>query len=161
LLAQLTNDIPSGGGSPFAGQGAKVGRDLTENANSGANLTVTFTEEVYDDLNMVDLGAQPQRVTIPTTNPQITRVLVSLYSDWQNNNSGDRTMSITINGVFGYNDNLSQIRYRPPANNLAGFQAIYTWPYEVIAGDFFGVVVRQDSGSPLGHRCWLTVTVLQ
>lgn len=160
LLAQLQQDI-GGDTNPFAGQGAKAGRDNFENVNNNSLTTITFTEEVYDDLNMIDLGVDAQRITIPTTDPQISRVLVSLYSSWQNNANGDRDQSATLNGVFGYGENISQSRNVPPVNAGAGALYVYTWPYQVTAGDFITVRVSQSSGVTLGYRCWLTVTVLR
>jgi len=145
------------GGSPFIGQGAGVNRPgPVQLIPTGAGADVIFTVEDYDDLGFFDLGA-PTDLVIPVTSPQISVVMVSGYTGWNNTlggQSGIRQMDLQKNGALdGLNsEGHSTTRYAPPdSGSVDGLYTFTSQPRRVVAGDVFTLRAQQTSGAnPLG-----------
>lgn len=156
-----------GGGNGFAGQGAGIRN--TGNQFIGTSIApLIFNTEDYDDLGFADLGANNDRFIIPVTDPQITRVRLSVFTRWNNTagtQSGIRQVNISKNGSSSVNEEGNSIRReRPP--DQGSFDALYTFtsqPFRVIAGDFFQVLALQSSTSgTLGMlNCGFSIAVLR
>ena len=167
LLAQLTIDITSGGGNPFIGDGAEV------RASSGQNVgtvigALTFNVEVYDDLAFADLGVDNDRLIIPVTNPQITRVQLACFTRWNNTQGGQtgvRQVNISKNGSSGVGGDGISVRRENPLS-VGSFDNLYAYnslPQEVVPGDFFQLLALQNStvGTLSILNCNLAIVVLK
>lgn len=160
LAALIAATIP--GANPNIGLGAQINRGAGQNISTGTPTTAIFTSEIFDDLGFADLGANNDRLTIPVTDPQITRVMLTAEASWQNNASGTRGHAVSFNGSSGFGDNLSFNRNRPPTNSLQN--ALFTYTTQlipVVPGDFFGIKLEQDGAPSLQWRGYLTLVVLQ
>lgn len=157
------------GGSPFIGQGAGVNRPgPAQSIPTGAGADVIFTVEDYDDLEFFNLAA-PTDLVIPITSPQISVVMVSGYTGWNNTlggQSGIRQMDLQKNGAFDGLDaeGHSTTRYAPPDNGA--IDGLYTFtgqPRRVVAGDVFRLRAQQTSAAnPLGlNRAQMSIVVLK
>lgn len=151
-----------GGGNPNIGLGAQIKRAATINIATGVPTPATFTTEVFDDLGFADLVTNNDRLIIPVTVPQITRVMLTAESSWQNNASGTRGHAVSFNGSFGFGDDLSFNRNRPPTSGSQNALFTYTTQIiRVVPGDFFGITVEQDGAAMLAWRGYLTIVVLK
>lgn len=167
LLAQLTIDIPSGGGNPFIGDGAEVRATGSQNVGTVIGALI-YNTEVYDDLGFADLGVDNDRLTIPVTNPQITRVQLSGFTRWNNTQGGQtgvRQVNISKNGSSGVGGDGISIRRENPLSASA-FDGLYTFtslPQEVVPGDFFQLLALQNStvGTLSILNCNLALVVLK
>lgn len=151
-LAALIN-AGGGGASPFIGMGANVRASSNQNIVNGLQGTVVvFNIENYDDLDFVDLGADNDRMTIPVTDPQITRISLSAFFRWNNTAGGQtgvREMIFTKNGGGGISSpGFSTNRFVPPDTGATDALNTFTsQPQQCVAGDFFGVTAFQNSGN--------------
>ena len=149
LLAQLQQDI-SGGGSPFAGQGALVSRIGSQVISNSISASIVWDTAEYDDLGFTDIGgATPQRLTIPVTDPVIERVIIGGRVEWSVAGGGIVQLTQLQNftnfpsaafpgGVFELDDSA--------AGTLENRQSISSAPISVVPGDFFEHQVLQNSG---------------
>ena len=151
LAALIAATIPSGAGD--AGKGAemsKIGTLLVPNV--GTQIPVIFDVEFYDDLGFIDIPTDDDRITIPVTDPQISRVQFAAFCRWENlvgQLTGYREMGFWKNNVNpSSGESGSLVRWN--ANDTIGATKdtmIVSMPQRVVAGDFFQLRVGQNSAS--------------
>ncbi|MBA7580361.1 hypothetical protein ES708_22252 [subsurface metagenome] len=129
--------LTGAGGLPF------VGCRLWRNANEAtANNTweyLDWTTEVFDAGGMVDLVANPSRITIPVTG----LYELGFYLEWEINPVGKRAGQVNLNGVT------TVVRHVLDAQTTVETPNLHCTLEEFVAGDFIELRVIQDSGGAL------------
>jgi hypothetical protein len=159
LLAQLTQDIPSGGGGPFAGQGAQVRRPNAISIANNVHTDIIFNNLLYDDLNFWD-GAT--KLIIPVTDPQISRVSLVGYHVWSS--GGPFTYEISVQKNNGaVNGGVESLPFTIAGDFVQHMSGVVMGE-PVVAGDEFTLDVLTNSSPPLAQtsiRAVLSLVVEQ
>ena len=151
LAALIAATIPSGAGD--VGKGAEMSKIGTFAVpNVGTQIPLIFDTEFYDDLGFIDIPTDDDRIVIPVTSPQITRVQFSGFARWENlagQITGYREMDVWKNGINpAAFQGGSLVRWN--ANDVIGATKdtmIESMPQLVVPGDFFQLRVGQNSAS--------------
>ena len=146
LLAQLTADIPSGGGNVGLGALLSLVNQTVPN-NSLHTVTWASFNERYDDFGFFDSVVAPTRLSIPAT-PPISRVRVYGLAEFAVNTTGFRFVTMAQNtgqsppGTF----KISFLPVTGSSSTASGKSS----PIKVTNGfSFFELQVFQDSGANL------------
>lgn len=128
---------------------AFVSRAASQTLTSGTAAKISFTSEDLDPANMVDLGAQPTRITIGEPG------IYSVYGtgEFATNATGDRRLAFTVNGgatLFGADRTATaNATPTPDAKDILN----------LVAGDYIELDAFQNSGGDLGvSNCQLHVS---
>ncbi len=118
----------------------RVYHNIAQSINSGTYTTLTFNSERFDPNGMHNLGVNPSRITFTAAGTP----LIGAGIRWQGNADGNRYILLWLNGTT----------YIAAAMQMSMAAGWYTHQnvnciYEVAAGDFVEVRVRQTSGVAL------------
>jgi len=165
LLAQLIADLPPPPVSnPNIGLGANATGPTQAIVNASAQQ-VTYDTNEFDDLGFLDIGgANPERFTIPVTDPQITRVVFGGAVTWETGGGGD-VRGIQSRFNFNAAGNLhptgaSVFSQRGADAAFSNRQTFNCGITPVVPGDVFTMTAFQDSGGNLDviiPRAWIMV----
>lgn len=119
---------------------AKSTRTTTQSINTGILTTVSFDTEVFDLDNMINIGGFPTRITIVT--PGIYYVGGTV--PWTSVGNQVYRVYIRRNGLVleVYDDILIPDNISPISHALSDL-------YSCVAGDYFELVVLQNTGGPV------------
>jgi hypothetical protein len=165
LLAQLIIDLPfTPGANPNIGLGANA-TGANQDITSASSQPVVYDDSVFDDLGFLDIGgANPERFTIPVTDPQITRVIFGGGVTWETGAGGD-VRGIQSRFNFSAAGNLhptgaSIFSQRGADPAFSNRQTMNCGVTPVVPGDIFTMNAFQDSGGDLEviiPRAWIVV----
>lgn len=139
VAGSITNDKLAGGISPtkFQGVGVKVYNTAVEEiADSTTTDLSSFDTVVFNQGFQAPSATAANPITVPFSGVY----LIQLSTIWENNNTGGRTVRVTINGSTTEEDGRG-------ANGTTG--SFLTAVRKLTAGDTVGKQVRQSSGGPL------------
>lgn len=165
LLAQLIADLPfTPGANPNIGLGANATGGDQDIVSTSAQQ-VEYDRNVFDDLGFLDIGgANPERFTIPVTDPQITRVVFGGAVTWETGGGGDvRGIQSRFNfnaAGFNHPSGASIFSQRGADAAFSNRQTMNCGITEVVPGDIFTMTAFQDSGGDLEviiPRAWIMV----
>lgn len=125
----------------LAFKGALVEKSTAQSIPTAVSTAVSWDAETLDIGGFWTAG-QPTRLTIPSG---ISKVRLSSNVEWANNSTGRRDISITKNGTTLY-PGVGQ-RTKNAVNE--SWDTVNTGVISVITGDYFEVIVYQNSGSSL------------
>lgn len=133
-------------GAPASAQGALVQLTTasTQSIADAADATVSWDLFYYDDLGFWSGGA-PTRLTIPAG---VSRVRLSAGIRWTPNTVGNRKIRIRGNPAGAFEANAIWAASEHPTG-ASGDDTIVTGIIPVAEGDYFEVVVTQNSTAPL------------
>lgn len=114
---------------------ARVTRAANYSLASDVETALPFTVETEDTDGMVDLGAQPTRVTIKTPG----RYLVTAAVDYASSASGGRQVQIRVNGV-----KVAATRRDGDASEVAGTALDVSRVLRLAAGDYVELFAYQN-----------------
>jgi len=114
----------------------KVTKSSTQSVADSTEVTITWDTEDYDTDNMHDLITNNQNITIKTAG----KYSVNSQSEWSNNSTGERVLSINLNGVV-------VARNRADVDVRSHGQV--DWVGELAVDDVLTLSVYQTSGSTL------------
>lgn len=165
LLAQIQSDLPPPpAGNPNIGLGANA-TGPSQSIVSASAQQVTYDTSEFDDLGFLDIGgANPERFTIPVTDPQITRVVFGGGVTWATGGGGD-VRGIQSRFNFNAAGNLhptgaSVFSQRGADAAFSNRQTMNCGVTPVVPGDIFTMTAFQDSGGGLNvliPRAWIVV----
>ncbi len=122
-------------------RGALLRLTANKSVPSGARTVIDWDSPIYDTSNFWSAD-NPSRLTVPQG---VSKVRLTTFISWQSNNDGERTVHISIYGVTQW---LGMAADRRAASGYSE-TTISTPVVEVIAGDYFEVIVTQNSGVTL------------
>lgn len=131
----------------LTGVGASVRRSTNLSINNATDTFVTWTTEVYDEANFIDLASHNTRVTIPETGKYWMQCLVT----WEHTKTtGQRLINLYLNG--GSDATItSQTGDTRNASGGVGFYSNNSFSCELslTAGDYLEVNCHQTQGSAI------------
>lgn len=125
-------------------------RNTAQSITSTGWQVLNMEAEEWDTANMISVGTNPSRITIPAG--QAGRYLVTAYTSADMNASGGRWLSVYKNGAL--------LRYcSMPGNAGLGGNQTFTcsWNLDLSAGDYVELAAYQNSGSTLSFIPRLSV----
>lgn len=137
-------------------KGALVRLLTNQSIPNNAYTTVSFETALYDTSSFWDSGL-PTRLTIPSG---VNKVVLKANVQWDANDTGRREFSLRKNGgsFIGQPDSRNAASQRTNDNMASAV-------IDVIAGDYFEVVVLQNSGGALnlmpGTPMWFALEVVE
>lgn len=133
-------EISGGRVNTDVSNGAKIRR--TGSAQSIPNATyqaISFDTEDYDGHNYADVGAQPTRLTVPTTGLYVINARLSFAS----NTTGFRGLYVRVNGTtYLMGSNQAAVNGDRTIISVCGMQ-------NLLAGEYVEVMAYQNSGGAL------------
>ena len=122
-------------------RGALLRLTADKSIPSGVRTVIDWDSPVYDTSNFWSAD-NPSRLTVPIG---VSKVRLTTFICWQNNNNGERSINIYKNGNPTWFGRAADRR----AASGNSETTISTAVVEVAAGDYFEVAVMQTSGVAL------------
>ena len=140
------HDVTGGGGVSGAfgpnSRGALVKKSANQSISNGADNTLTFDQEEYDTDAIHDNSTNNERLTVPSG---VTKVRLVGNVRWASNASGYRQIKFNKNGA-----NFLGLGGVLQINTATSMDESISSPIlEVTSGDYFELIVFQNSGSAL------------
>ena len=163
-IVVIDTDVIGSGGST-ASRGALVLLDGNQATVTAVPFPIPFNLEDYDSDDIHDNSVNPNRLTVP---PGVTHVKIIGQVQWQDSSAGSRQISITKNGITGFGGHaLNLISPADAANDPATVHQAVSPVVEVVEGDYFEVMVTQNSGGNLniigagaGSLTWASMKIV-
>lgn len=130
------------GSDPGSTGGARVQRNSAQLISTGVETTISWQNEVFDDLDFVDIGSQPTRITIPSG---VTRVRLT---------AGFENAAAVANVQIKIVENGTTI---VAAADAASFYngpdlTVDTGLIDCDPGDYYEVIVYHDAAGTIDHN---------
>jgi hypothetical protein len=133
-------------------KGAMVRKSANQSIPSGTNTPVTWQTAIYDTSGIYN-PSNPTRLTVPAG---VTKVRLAAQIVFGSNATGKRDVLIQKNGSLNY-DGRATTNALPVTGTSQTMTVNITSPVlEVTQGDYFEILVYQNSGGSLTVDDWWT-----
>lgn len=138
---EIRDLMPSAGAS----KGAIVKNSTNQSIADNTLTLLNFNSETYDTSSLHDTVTNNSRLTVPAG---ITKIIISTYIRFAANATGRRVFNFRKNGVGIIGDGIPEFNFNASSAGVTTLFAI-TPPIVVTEGDYFEVLVLQNSGGVL------------
>ena len=138
-VKSLSDDSTIGAVVPVF-SGAMVALSSDASIANSSNTAIDWDTETYDTDSYFNAGVNPSRYTIPIG---VSRIILTAQIRWDTNTTGGREILFYKNGSSAYAGR--GFNHSDAASTL--LMTLISPPLDVTAGDYFELVVWQNSGS--------------
>jgi len=141
-------------------RGALVSENFTAvTVTNGIERSVPLADEVYDTDAIHDSAGITERLTVPAG---VTRIILKANISWAPNNNGYRRAYFRKDGTtYNSGQGRSLIESAP---NLSTQQGLVSAVLEVTSGDYFELIVQQNSGVNINVEVvdtWIAMEIIE